>query len=170
MIRYFPWIVLGLAWTIPAAAVELPTRKAGLWDIKMQIEGQHLPMNTIQQCTDASTDKLMTAGFGNAMQACEQKNISESGGKIVVDSVCNIGGGTATSHAEISGDFNSAYTVKVTSKQEGGRAMSHLPAGGEMHMTMEAKWVGPCAKGQRPGDVIMPGGIKINVKQMMMKP
>jgi hypothetical protein len=39
-----------------------------------------------------------------------------------------------------------------------------------MHMTMEAKWVGPCAKGQRPGDVIMPGGIKINVKQMMMKP
>jgi hypothetical protein len=32
-----------------------------------------------------------------------------------------------------------------------------------MSMTMTAKWLGPCAAGQRPGDMIMPNGMKMNI-------
>jgi hypothetical protein len=30
-------------------------------------------------------------------------------------------------------------------------------------MTMTATWLGPCAADQRPGDMIMPGGMKMNI-------
>jgi hypothetical protein len=170
VIRHLPWLTVALLCALPATADELPTRKAGLWEIRVQIDGHSLPVNTVHQCTDATTDKQMIATFGHGMNACSQKNISSSGDSITVDSVCKISGGTATTHAIISGDFNAAYTVKVTSKQEGGRPVAHLPANGVTNITMEAKWVGPCGKGQRPGDLIMPGGIKINVKEMAVRP
>jgi len=30
-------------------------------------------------------------------------------------------------------------------------------------MTITAKWLGPCAAGDKPGDVIMSNGVKMNV-------
>jgi hypothetical protein len=30
-------------------------------------------------------------------------------------------------------------------------------------ITTTAKWLGPCAAGQRPGDMIMPGGRTMNI-------
>ena len=65
-----------------------------------------------------------------------------------------------TSHSEITGDFDSAYTVKTTSHSEGG------PAGTARTTTttIEAKWLGACKPDQKPGDIVMPGGIKINIR------
>ena len=69
---------------------------------------------------------------------------------------------TITSHSEITGDFNSAYTVKVTSHSQGG------PAAVPRNSTtiIEAKWLGACKPDQKPGDIMMPGGIKMNIKDM----
>jgi hypothetical protein len=33
--------------------------------------------------------------------------------------------------------------------------------------SMEAKWLGPCKPGQKPGDVIMPGMGSMNINEMM---
>ena len=63
----------------------------------------------------------------------------------------------------ISGDFNSAYTVKVASKREGGAAVPGVPADGTTNMTLEAKWLGPCKADQTPGDMIMANGQKVNI-------
>ena len=65
-----------------------------------------------------------------------------------------------TSHSDISGDFNSAYTIKGTSHREGG------PAGvpRDSTTTIEAKWLGACKPDQKPGDIVMPGGFKLNIK------
>ena len=38
--------------------------------------------------------------------------------------------------------------------------------GGKMIMTMEAKWLGPCAADQKPGDMIMSNGRTINILEM----
>jgi hypothetical protein len=153
-----------LCLTAAALADELPTRKAGLWELKMEFEGHRIPIQSMQQCTDAAADKQMTSGFGNgSAEACPDRHITKSGGTITVDSVCDIAGAKVTSHAVISGQFDSAYTVNVTTKREGGRPLPHVAPGGVSHMTMQAKWLGPCAKDQRPGDVIMPGGMKINI-------
>jgi len=37
-------------------------------------------------------------------------------------------------------------------------------------MVQEARWLGPCKSGQKPGDVIMPGAQKFNMQEMMNDP
>jgi hypothetical protein len=151
----------------PAFALDMPTRKSGLWEIKMDFAGRKIPMQAMQQCTDAATDKLMTLNFGgSAEKNCSKQDVSASGGTITVDSVCKIGDATTTSHAVVSGDFNSAYTVEVNSTREGGRPIPGAPPSGETHLTIAAKWLGPCAAGQRPGDVMLGNGMKMNVIDM----
>jgi hypothetical protein len=52
--------------------------------------------------------------------------------------------------------------VKSTSHSEGG------PGGGarDSATTIEAKWLGACKADQKAGDIMMPGGMKINIKDM----
>ena len=148
----------------PALALDLPTRKAGLWELKMIFEGRNLPPTTMKHCTDAATDKLMNANFGgSAQEACSKQDMKNSGGVITVDSVCTFGPTTTTSHAVVTGSFDSAYNMKVASTRSGGPPLPGTAPGAETHMTIEAKWLGACEAGQRPGDVMMSNGMKMNV-------
>ena len=117
-----------------------------------------------RHCTDAATDKLMNANFGGSNeQACSKQDMKTSGGTITIDSVCKFGEATTTSHAVVTGSFDSAYNIDVTSTRAGGPPMPGVAASGATHMTVEGKWVGPCAAGQKPGDVIMSNGMTMNV-------
>jgi hypothetical protein len=89
---------------------------------------------------------------------CSKQDIQKTATGYVTDSICGIAGVTIASHAEITGDFNSAYTVKSTVRSERG------PAGGTT--MIEAKWLGACKADQKPGDIVMPGGMKMNIKDM----
>jgi hypothetical protein len=167
MRRYSAIFVVSSLSVSSALALDLPTRKAGLWELKMEFAGRNLPTQLMQQCTDATTDKLMTLNFGGAADRnCQKQDVHNNGGTITVDSVCQFGEAITTSHAVISGDFNSAYTVQVNSTRQGGRPMPGAAPGGEMQMTIAAKWLGPCAAGQKPGDVMMGNGMKMNVLEL----
>lgn len=150
-----------------AFALDMPTRKAGLWELKMEFQGRNLPSQLMQQCTDASTDKLMTYNFGGAAERnCQKRDVQNKGGTITIDSVCQFGDATTTSHAVVSGDFNSAYTVQISSTRQGGRPTPGAAPGGESHMMIAAKWLGPCVAGQKPGDVMMGNGMRMNVLEL----
>lgn len=152
----------------PAAAQDMPARKAGLWDMKMSFEGRNMPAQTMQHCIDATTDKAMQEMSGGMQaQNCSKRETKKVGDTIVFDLVCNFGTGTTTSHGVVSGDFNSAYTIKITSKREGGPAVPNLPP--ESQMTIEAKHVGACKPDQKPGDVMMANGMKMNVTDMQKR-
>jgi len=153
-----------LIFAAPAFALDMPARKAGLWEIKMVFEGRNLPAQVMRQCVDQATDKLMNANFGgSAQEACSKQDVQNSGGAITVDSVCKFGSATTTSHAVVTGSFDSAYTMKVTSKSEDGPSLPGTVSGAETHMTIEAKHLGSCEAGQKPGDVMMSNGMKMNV-------
>jgi hypothetical protein len=152
----------------PAAAQEMPARKAGLWDMKMTFEGRNLPAQTMQHCIDATTDKAMQdMSAGTQAQNCSKRETKKVGDTIVMDSVCNFGTGTTTSHGVVSGDFNSAYAIKIASQREGGPAIPNMPA--ETNVTIEAKWAGPCKADQKPGDIMMANGMKMNVSDMQKR-
>jgi hypothetical protein len=151
----------------PALAIDLPTRKAGQWEVKMVFEGRNLPPTVMKQCVDAATDKLMNANFGGSNeQACSKRDVKNSGGAITIDSVCTFGDATTTSHAVVSGSFDSAYTIDVTSTREGGRPVPGTTPGAPTHMKIDAKWLGACAAGQKPGDVTMANGMTMNVLEL----
>jgi len=155
------WSVIAAA---PAQALDLPARKAGLWDLKMLFESRSIPPQTMQQCIDAATDKKMNAIGGEMSQGmCSKQDVQKVGNTLVVDSVCEFAGTTTTSRAVITGDFNSGYTVKVTSKRSGGPALPGMPADGTTAMTIETKYLGACKADQKPGDIIMADGRKINI-------
>jgi hypothetical protein len=151
-----------LAFVLPeAAAVEMPVRKAGLWEMKMLRTGSPMPEMTMQHCTDETTDKEMSTGLSpTAKDVCSKQDLQKTATGYVADSVCSVGGVSMTSHSDITGDYNSAYTVKTTSHREGG------PAGvpRDTTITIEAKWLGACKPDQKPGDIVMPGGLKLNIK------
>ncbi len=154
-------VLLALASASCAQAVELPVRKAGLWEMKMVRSGSQVPEMTMQHCTDETVDKDMSNSVSPlAKQICSKQDVQKTATGYVSDSVCSVAGVTTTSHAEITGDFNSAYTIKTTARAEGGIA----GAGHDATTTIEAKWLGPCKPDQKPGDIVMPGGFKLNVK------
>jgi hypothetical protein len=144
-----------------ALGEELPARKPGLWEMKVVKTGSPIPEMTIQHCSDAATDKDMNNSVSPfAKQNCSKQDIQKTATGYVGDTVCSVASISVTSHAEIVGDFNSAYTVTTISHSEGG------PAGLPRDTTtkIEAKWLGACKPDQKPGDIVMPGGMKINIK------
>ena len=148
---------------LDAGAVDLPVRRAGLWELKTVRVGSAVPDMTMQHCTDETTDKDMsTAMSPMAKEMCSKQDIQKTATGYLSDSVCGIAGMTIKSKAEINGDFNSAYTVKSTSHTEGG--MGGAPR--DTTSTIEAKWIGACKSDQKPGDIMMPGGMKMNIKDM----
>src|SRR5258705_4609351 len=155
--------LLALLPVLDARAVEMPTRKAGLWEMKVVRTGSPIPEMTMQHCTDESTDKEMSSTFSPmAKEMCSKQDVQKTATGYVSDSVCGIGGMSITSHAEITGDFNSAYTVKSTSHSE--RGPTGVPR--DSSTTIEAKWLRACKADQKAGDIMMPGGMKMNIKDM----
>ncbi|MBB4370148.1 hypothetical protein GGD63_002941 [Bradyrhizobium sp. cir1] len=148
-----------------ASADDLPVRKAGLWEMKMvRSGGSAMPEMTMQHCTDETVDKEMSNNVSPmAKQICAKRDIRKTATGYVSDSECSVAGISTTSHAEITGDFNSAYTVKTTSHAQGGAAGA---TGRDTAVTLEAKWLGACKPDQKPGDIVMPGGFKMNVRDM----
>jgi len=137
-------LALTMAPTI-AGAVDYPTRKAGSWELTMTMtSGRSM---TMQQCTDPSVDKDMIANANPSMQQlCTRSELQKTATGYASDSTCKFGAMTTVSHTEVSGDFNSAYTVTVTGHNTGGP--SGVPA--DTNMTMSAKWLGACKADQTP--------------------
>lgn len=157
MKRFGAACCLAMMCTAPAFASDLPARKAGLWQITTTVTSGHTV--SMQQCVDAKTDQIMQSRFASLPQrSCSKHDVQKSAEKITINSVCTIAGRTTTGHTVITGSFDSAYTMVLTSEVKG------VPT--PRNVTMSAKWLGPCAAGQKPGDVVLPNGKTVNVVDM----
>jgi uncharacterized protein DUF3617 len=140
-----------------AAAQDMPRRKSGLWEISVSMQQMGAPMVS-RQCVDQSTNDMSRQSSRGGKEKCSKTSVRREGGNVVVDSVCQVEGSTATSHGVFSGDFNSAYKGDMTTK-----FAPPLHGMAESKMNFQARHVGPCAPGQKPGDAAvqgMPGGAK----------
>jgi hypothetical protein len=146
-----------------AGGLEIPPRKAGLWDVKMTPGGgAAMPAMSMKMCLDPSTDKkMMENGLAMTEGKCSRMEQSRDGDAIIIESTCDFGHGVTTTRATISGDFQSTYKMEIVADREGGS--SPLPKHTEM--TQEATWEGACGGGMEPGDVLMMGR-KFNIMKM----
>jgi len=153
---------------IASAPVGPPHRKAGLWAQTMDGEGGH---QTIRMCLDADTDSKMSV-WGQAMKsdsACAKNIVKPMAGGWAFESECDMGqGGKILSQGMVDGDFNSKYTVKVTSTTTGA---AFAQANGRHEMTLTAEYQGACPAGMKGGDVNievpgMKGGMTMNLEKM----
>lgn len=132
---------------------DMPKRKPGLWEIKMTTSMSPGAPSVSQHCIDAKTDDMMQQRTqGMDQKACSKNSVRREGGKVIAESVCKFGETTATTKVVFSGDYSSRYRGDIHSTYSPPmRGMK------ESHSTLEAKWLGVCKAGQKPGDVIMPG-------------
>jgi hypothetical protein len=154
---------VSLAGLSPASADELPVRKAGLWDIKIKLTGGAAPTAMMRHCTDETVDRQMSTLFNPlAPQPCTRTTVQKEGDHYTVSASCNVDEKTVKVISDVGGDFQSAYTVvtetKVQDDPDSDPAISS--------MTLEGTYAGACKSGQKPGDVMMAGGLKLNVKTM----
>ncbi len=137
--------------TLPAQSQDLPKRKAGLWEIKAT-PGQGVPPTVMQQCTDEAFEaQMQKTALEQSKTMCSKNEIKRDGNTITSEAVCKIGSTTVTSRSVTSGDFSKAYKVEV-------KSTFTPPLMGKASDTtvMEARWLGPCAAGQKPGAMTMP--------------
>lgn len=137
--------------TLAASAETLPTRKPGLWESKTTSADGNA---TAKQCIDEKTDQLAQSAVGG-LGTCSKNTLTKTSTGYTTESDCKIGPISATGKGTISGDFNSRIRIETTS------VLTGIPNAKEpvtKSMVIEATWLGPCEKGQSPGDIIMPDG------------
>jgi hypothetical protein len=153
-------VLAGAASAAPsqASADEVPVRKAGLWEVRTVVGGGAGNGLTLKQCIDDNTDRMMNSLTGPlAETACPRLDVKRAGDTVTVDAACTVLNKTATTRAVITGSFERAYEMQVTAHGDA------MPA---VAMTVTGTFIGPCAAGQKPGDLVMPGGIKLNIVEM----
>ena len=155
------WVALCIVAPTGADAQDVPKRKSGLWQQTVTTSSPGVPPQSMSMCTDEKTDNLM-ANQAGANQRCTQQSVRRQGNALVVDAVCKDANTTVHTHGTFTGDFTSRYAGEM-------RTTFEPPMHGMKEMTqkIEARWVGPCKPGQKPGDVVMEGMGGMNMQEMM---
>ena len=163
MQKAFPALVLLAATTVLMGQADLPKRKAGLWEVTMTIDGNKGPMPTAKMCIDAATDaEFYKMGAGMSQSACSKHDIQVSGKVVTINSVCSFTGSrTSTTHATTTFAGDTAYHTEANIHYA-----PPLMNKSDTAIAQDGKWIGPCGADMQPGDIMMPGGIKLNVKNM----
>lgn len=145
-----------------AGPAGMPHRKPGLWKQTVSTAGmQQVSSLCLDQATEA---KLAVWGAGASKDMCQQSEVSPIPGGWAFRSSCDMGsGGKTLSEGTVTGDFDVSYKVVAKSKTEGAGAPQ---MNGEHKMIMEATWEGPCPPDMKPGDMALPGGMKMNMLDM----
>ncbi len=144
-----------------AGLSEAPKRKPGLWQQTLSTSGVGMPPQTMSMCTDEKTDSLLESQATGSAR-CTQQSIRRQGNSVIVEAVCKDGATTVRTHGVFTGDFMSRYTGEL-------RSTFDPPMQGMKEVTqkIEARWVGPCKPGQKPGDVVLQGMGGMNLNEMM---
>jgi len=157
-------VCLGI-WTVAAVGAgtpDAPKRKPGLWQQTVTTSsGPGMPPQTMSMCTDEKTDNLIADQAG-ASERCTQQSVKRQGNAFVVEAICKDGTTTVRTHGTFTGDFTSRYSGDM-------RTTFEPPMQGMKEMTqkIDARWLGPCKPGQKPGDVVMEGRGSMNMQELM---
>jgi len=145
------------------AAPALPERKPGLWNQTVSMGGMS---QTFKICLDVATGKKLSMfGQQTSETACARTSMTPRiGGGWDFSSSCDMGsGGQIETKGVATGDLTSKYDVKATSVTTGA---AEAQANGTFEMTMSAAWAGACPPDYKPGDMELPGGMRMNISQM----
>ena len=116
-----------------ANAAEGLDHKPGLWETRVQVAGRTM---VTQMCTDAATEARNNATTAAYMKEhCTKNEQSQQGDKFVNDSDCTFAGHHVVGHGVTTRIGDGAFHTEGT-------------------IISDAKWLGPCKAGQKPGDVM----------------
>jgi hypothetical protein len=148
--------------TAASAADEYPPRKPGLWEVT--VHNPAIPDVTTKMCLDAETDQLFHK-FSDSIRThhCAKHDVKFTGDTVQSDTSCTAGGTTVTTSSTTKFSGDSAYHVDINIHFDPPK-LGHS----DMSTSQDGKWVGDCPADMKPGDLMLPHGIKINIKTVNM--
>jgi hypothetical protein len=158
-IRDIPEVATRLPPEAPRSNVSLPVRKAGLWEIRSSFHNAFLPGQYQKVCVNLEVDRAMMMSRSTDPAAKCTDEVEQDGVDYVINARCTGPNATFT-RAVVSGDFQSAFTTRITTRLANGERMFGLFS--EMVATQEHRWLSDCHPDMRPGDAIGADGKKIN--------
>jgi hypothetical protein len=142
-----------------AAADQLPHRKPGLWQITNSMPSGKMPPMSSKLCIDARTEEaMMSMGQAASKKMCSRRTLKMEGKVATMDSTCKFGRSTTTTHSTITFSGDAAYRTETHVRYS---PPVHRRA--ESVMTQDARWMGPCPPDMKPGDMIGPNGMTMNM-------
>lgn len=139
---------------------DYPKRRPGLWEIRSvgaQASGLPATKFCVGERTDTAAAHLdRTVGERGA---CEFGPFRRAGSSWLAESVCREGRTVVSSRSVAAGDFVHSYRIDTLVTYE-------PPLGGTKRNdkdALEARWLGPCTRGQKAGDVVVPGMGTLNM-------
>ena len=158
---------LALLASVPAAAVDYPTLKNGLWEMTTSASGPGAPARKATICLDASTQKSMIdMGVGMQKEMCTRMDMRHEGARFITDAECKIGNSVIKSHGVMTMTGDTAYRTETSAAFDPPLANNMK----ESKTVIEGRYLGPCRDGMQPGDMVTETGQKFNVNQMPPRP
>ncbi|MFN4117192.1 DUF3617 domain-containing protein [Acidovorax sp.] len=147
----------------------LPARKDGLWEVLVRSDdlvlkraGRGTPQPvTVRQCTSAAVEPIMLMSIVPGQEDCHERKVlrrgkgAEAGHDIIT--VCYVHDNRVDTQMRLLGDLQSTYHGSFEAK------FPKTPLHNTGRMVFEGRWLGDCAAGQRPGDMLLPNGVTVNV-------
>ena len=147
---------------LPAlAADDFPKLKAGQWEMLTDTGKGNAPRKTVMCTDDAVQKELISMGTGMQKEMCSKNDMKREGSRVTSMSQCKIGDSTIVTKAVMTFSGDTSYKTEIDSTYA-------PPFMGmkEAKTIMEGKFVGPCRDGLVPGDMLLPGGQKMNIKNL----
>lgn len=130
------------------SAVELPTQKAGLWQVTMQSQRMPGGPRSYQLCQDAAFIAAAKASAETMMKKnCSSKSsVRKVGDTWISDADCTMSGMHIVSHSVTTIHGDDLYHAEITSTMDSAKGGKKTDV-----MTMDNKWLGACKAGQKAG-------------------
>lgn len=147
------------------SAETLPTRKAGLWEATITVNGGGRPQVS-RQCVDASTEESMRGlvGQGGPKGMCPVNKVERTSTGYSMHTECSIGGSSMVSNGTFTGDFENEYRGSIISEMT-----PAIMGSGRTETTIVALYKGECPSDMKPGDISVNGGPVVNANESVAK-
>jgi hypothetical protein len=149
----------------PTFAQNYPKMKAGLWEVKTGEVGKPTAAPATLMCLDDSVQAdMMKIGQGMMQSMCSKNEVKVNGSQVTGEAICKLGTTTIRSSSVTTFNGDSSYRTESTATYE-----PPLFGTKDSKSISEAKHIGACKPGMKPGDMIV-GGQTINVKDALGGP
>jgi len=160
------WTMFALAFSVPAYAastLEVPPLRPGLWEATTASANRSQPQPAVtRMCIDKQTQRRVLEQLAFAApRMCSRNQYGMRGGRFMTDSSCTLGASTIEGRTETTFLRDTAYRTEVV-----GRVGPTGRVAETQTTVIDGRHVGPCPAGMKPGDLILPNGLTLNLVQL----
>lgn len=144
----------------------LPERKAGLWELKTSMdEGAGPRENAMKVCIDATMEATtVKTSFNEHKANCEKYEILKANDVTTVEMACKFNNRHVTGKTEMSGDFKTAFKVRIDSTTSDEAANETRTVTVHRVILQEGTYVAESCGDLSPGQALTADGQKVLVQ------